>query len=286
MDEGRFVFLMAPKNSGTTIMSQYLAQQIDGYLPPYGNNEGQSAPSLRRMMRRGRWRADVDFDWSVIRREWTRLLSASGKSVFVEASPPNLMRAEAIEAEFGDAARFVVSISSPYAHVASCVFNYRTPPATPDLLRKIAANWLDKAHRLDDLRRRRDAPFVGYADFCADPRALNRALGAPVRPVAPLPGKRTSGRSEIVDMTPLNLSFLTEAELDAVGEALSGEEALLARFGLELKPGRALLDAAAAHPALAAEGRARRRGWENGEARIVERRARMAAREEGRAPSA
>ena len=46
----RVFFVFSPNNSGTTVISQYLASQIDGYLPPYGNNEGQMVPEVKAMV--------------------------------------------------------------------------------------------------------------------------------------------------------------------------------------------------------------------------------------------
>ena len=74
----RFVFLFCPNHSGTTVLSQYLASQMSGYLPPFGNNEGQMVPALKPMMREQPWNKDQVYDWDHIRACWETL--AAGRA--------------------------------------------------------------------------------------------------------------------------------------------------------------------------------------------------------------
>ena len=96
-----FYFLFAPKFSGSTIMSQTLAHAVDGYLPPFTNNEGQMAPGVKQIIfAQNRWKPTVDYDWAIIKKEWTSLLHQSQKKIFIEGSPPNLMRVASIQKNF------------------------------------------------------------------------------------------------------------------------------------------------------------------------------------------
>ena len=73
-------------------MSQTLAHAVDGYLPPFTNNEGQMAPGVKKIIfAQNRWKPTVDYDWATIKKEWTALLHQSQKKIFIEGSPPNLM---------------------------------------------------------------------------------------------------------------------------------------------------------------------------------------------------
>ena len=120
-----YLFLFCPNNSGTTVLSQYLASQIDGYLPPYGNNEGQMVPAVRKMMREKPWNASIDYDWAFIRAAWDEMRDGR---IFVEGSPPNLLRFDSIREVFGQDSSAVISICDPYQHIASCMKRYDRHP--------------------------------------------------------------------------------------------------------------------------------------------------------------
>ena len=63
----RYIFLFSPYFSGTTIISQFLNNNIrNSYLPKFGNNEGQMAPYVRNIMKKNPWIRDVNFDWNFI----------------------------------------------------------------------------------------------------------------------------------------------------------------------------------------------------------------------------
>ena len=76
-----YIFLFSPNFSGTTIISQYLNNNIiNSYLPKYGNNEGQMAPSVRNIMRKKPWDENVNFDWNFIKNEWDNLAEIEKKA--------------------------------------------------------------------------------------------------------------------------------------------------------------------------------------------------------------
>ena len=84
-------------------MSQYLAAHTrDSYLPPFGNCEGQMAPSVKKIMRNKPWDSSSIFDWQFIKKEWDKLAIDQNKSCFIECSPPNIMRVSSILDSFED----------------------------------------------------------------------------------------------------------------------------------------------------------------------------------------
>lgn len=181
-----FIFLFCPNNSGTTILSQYIASQIEVYLPPFGNNEGQMIPEVKPIMRNHPWNPHQKFDWPFIRSTWEK--RAAGK-LFFEASPPNLMRPQEIEEFFGHDSTALISISNPYQYISSCLRRYRQPgaPVAP-----LAREWLMKAKRIRDIRKRYPFfPFLSYEDFVTNPRQINRLLGVAERDIK-LQGKAGS----------------------------------------------------------------------------------------------
>ena len=134
-------------------MSQFMAKSIAGsYLPPYGNNEGQFAPKVKAMMRKNPWDKNSKFDWNSIKKSWDKLAHKNNKKIFIEASPPNIMRVPEILETFKDS-KIIFSISSPYSYIASCMFNYgirenlnkNFNDFTDECIRKWTEEWADKA---------------------------------------------------------------------------------------------------------------------------------------------
>ena len=63
-------------------MNQTLAHAVEGYLPPFTNNEGQMAPGVKQIIfAQNRWKPTVDYDWATIKKEWTSLLHQSKKDL-------------------------------------------------------------------------------------------------------------------------------------------------------------------------------------------------------------
>ncbi len=256
-----FYFIFSPNNSGTTIMTQYLAQQCDGFLPPNNNNEGQRMPAVANIMLERRWEADQAFDWPAIRGHWQAAMAKSGKTVFVEASPPNIVRVAAIREAFAGDMCAVFSIADPFLQIASCIKNYETT-IDDDVLRRYAETWVGKAAiQRDNILRWPDIPRIGYEPFCRDPAVLNAAFGIPAVPQTPYAGKSTTRIGHIVDLTARTIAFLTAAEVAMVAKALTPHGDLLGFFGYRVMDAAGFEAMMHAQPDLAAAGQNDRREW-------------------------
>lgn len=252
----RFVFLFCPNNSGSTVLSQYAAKQLNAYLPPFGNNEGQMAPRVKKMMRARPWRAQTEFDWRFIRKEWERL---AGGAVFVEASPPNIMRAGPIADVFGAESTAILSICDPYQQIASCLRRYRGPGTNPA---NLVGQWLLKARKIRGIQADfPHFPLVRYDDFTADPVIINRILGMPVR-AGDIAGKRGLNMPRrIVNMRAVTTLFLTEKELDGISAALGPHAEIVEHFGYAVRPGGDLIEELSADETALAAAQRRRAEW-------------------------
>ncbi len=254
-----FLFLFAPNNSGSTVLSQYLAEQAGAYLPPFSNNEGQAAPAVRDMMMvRRRWKPGLRLDWRVIRRAWEGL--ARGR-LFIEASPPNILRAGEIAQVFGADSTALLSICDPYQQIASSLRRYYRPGRD---LRAMGHSWVRKATYIHEIQQQFPwFPLIRHDDVVADPAVVNRAFALPVRP-STVRGKRDSGAQGVTDMRAVTTLFLTKAELDAASEALAPHAALLAHFGYRVDKGARIIERLAARtPGALDQAQARRRAWED-----------------------
>ena len=261
LDDAKFLFIFCPNNSGTTVLSQYLTAQLGGYLPPFGNHEGQMMPQLRDMMRRQPWKKSTVFDWSVIRAQWETLVS---DQIFVEASPPNLLRVDQISSVFGHDSSAVISICNPYQHIASSMRRYALKPD------KFAKDWIYKAR---EIRKLRDAyphfPFVPYERFVENPKVINNKLGVPVQHVM-VKGKRGSGIDGISSSFIRSIGFFNASDVAAVTRVLEAAPGLMTYFGYDLA-GPDFLDAARdSNPEEFSIGTMRRAAWERRQAKAQE----------------
>jgi hypothetical protein len=264
----KFLFLFSPNNSGSTIIGQYLETQTNGYLPPFGNNEGQMAPGVRKIMRKDQWKADHDMPWPEIRDAWSDLARQAGKDLFIECSPPNILRVTSILKSFGEEARCLFSIASPYSFIASILFNYNTPPLRPPMLARAAESWVLRAQALKEgSEAHPEFPRMRYEDFCEDPTIVNRALGLEVKARETIAGKGNDPLSEIIDLSPRHHAFLSFSEWEQVNAVLSKHESLMEFFGYSLIPGQLLIEKCAETPAMFHSGLIRRVQWEQKQSR-------------------
>ena len=248
-----FFFLFAPKFSGSTVMSQVIANSVNGYLPSFTNNEGQMVPAVKKIIfAQDRWDPNVDYKWDPIKSTWLSLLHNSQKDIFIEASPPNIMRLESIKRNFSEDMTGVISISSPYMQITSAikkkyhnmVGNKKLRPRDqiPEkLIRKATDSWvlMAKAQR-NNVKSNPSMPLVTYEQFCKNPQKLIKAFcnQAQIQTKSYKPqkigGKKFTGITGIMDMTCKNLSFLSLKEIEILTRNLKRHRSLLRFFGYQL----------------------------------------------------
>jgi hypothetical protein len=78
-------------------------------------SEGQFLDEVREEMRNDHWNPEMRWDWSPISEVWHSYWNTS-KPVLLEKSPPNLLRAPKMEAQF-EPAYFLVMMRNPYAFI-------------------------------------------------------------------------------------------------------------------------------------------------------------------------
>ena len=252
-DRKMFYFLFIPKFSGSTIMSQTLANAVNGYLPPFTNNEGQMAPGVKKIIfAQDRWDPSVDYDWISIKHEWLSLLHQSKKNIFIEGSPPNLMRLASIQKHFSDQMRGVISISSPYLQISSAIKKKYQAMIAKDkldpnskipkkLMKEAISFWvaMAKAQR-NNIQANPSMPVVTYEQFCANPNILINAFSPNIDASTDQPlitkakGKKYTGIGEIMDMTCKNLSFFSLKEISSLTKLLRPHKRLIHFFGYDL----------------------------------------------------
>lgn len=106
-----YIFILCPPYSGSTVLWHLIGTSDAVSLLP---SEGQFLPDVRDAMRRNPWSEDTEMPWLDIKAAWHKYWD-SAKPLWVEKSPPNLVRAHAIAEHFAPAV-FLVMVRDPYAH--------------------------------------------------------------------------------------------------------------------------------------------------------------------------
>ena len=229
-----YFFIFSPPNSGTTVMSQFLARNIhNSYIPTFGNNEGQFAPNVKKIMRNGEWEEESNFDWEYIKSEWDKLMIAEKKCIFIEASPPNIMRVKEI-LKFFPSSKFVFSISSPYSFVASFMYNYKKD------INEASKFYIKTAKKqilnIDSFDFK--PPRITYEEFCNDPNTLLRKFDIKCTQDSSndsfISGKGNSKISKLINNLPKHLSYLGFNKIIELNNILLSEPEVLNYFGYQI----------------------------------------------------
>ena len=233
-----YIFLFSPNFSGTTIISQYLNNNIrNSYLPKFGNNEGQMAPSVRDIMRKNPWNENVNFDWNFIKNEWDNLAEIEKKSIFIESSPPNIMRVDPILNKFKNC-KYIFSISSPYLYIGSALSKVKN--SNSKRIKKITDNWIYKANmQIKNINQFGDSGIkTTYENFCDSQNGLLKSLNLDPNLILgnniKIEGKENTKITKIINMLPKHLTFLGMSGILQINEILKDHIDILNFFGYKI----------------------------------------------------
>jgi hypothetical protein len=112
----KFLFVLSPPYSGSTLLTEALMRckevSCNNILD---NKEGQFLFEVREEMRKDPWNPDISFPWEKIKAVWLNYWDPDCK-VFLEKSPPNIIRASTLSQLF-EPANFIIVIRDPYATI-------------------------------------------------------------------------------------------------------------------------------------------------------------------------
>ena len=114
-----FLFILSPPFSGSTLLNQILSTSLNiSCNNNVGLREGQHLPGINQIMfHENRWDENTQFPWLTIKAIWLKYWDRS-KAVLLEKSPPNIIRAIAIEKHFSGS-KFICLVRNPYAQIES-----------------------------------------------------------------------------------------------------------------------------------------------------------------------
>lgn len=116
----KYLFILSPPYCGSTLLNEIISTSDNVSVNNrYGTREGQTLPSVRKIMFEGinRWNPEIEFDWNFIKMEWMKYWDLS-KPILLDKSPANIVRAQAVSRAF-DPSFFIIFYRNPYAHCES-----------------------------------------------------------------------------------------------------------------------------------------------------------------------
>lgn len=240
------LFLLIPNNSGSTFLAKAIAacrqvaslpregQYVPGFQGPTPIQQGVGAVWTEKEVL---FTDEANYDWRGTRKIWAfhaRGREGEPSRLFVEKSPPNVLRAAMLERHF-PRSRFLLMVRNPYA-MAEGVMR-QNPAAGP----AVAARHVLRCLHWQAINHKRwpSAPLLSYESLCADPEAAAARLRdwLPAladldlsRPVAVKRRYHESAR----DMNDEQIDRLDTATLAELNRVFRTGEDLLAQFNYRL----------------------------------------------------
>jgi len=238
----KFVFVLAPPYSGSTVLFRLLETSVHVSALP---GEGQFLPEVKDIMRAAPWDKSDAFPWGEIRTAWEGYWDLS-KPLLLEKSPPNMIRAAEIERAF-DPAYLIVMVRSPYAHIEGLARRSNVPPmdlpkgaGRAQAIARAAELWLEFARKQrKTITEREHVTWFTYEALTVEPDRVADQLREFLPELGELntaaqfgvhSAEGTMARA-IQDMNAAKEGLLTRSDFEIVNDVIGGHADLLAFFG-------------------------------------------------------
>lgn len=168
----KYLFILSPPYCGSTLLNEIISSGgAVSVNNPFGTREGQTLPTVRRVMfdHPRRWDRSLDFDWGFIKKEWRKYWDLDA-AVLLEKSPPSIIRAKSIEKNF-DPAFFIVFHRNPYAHCESLIRRNNVKPQDAAIF---AIKCL--TYQKENLLKLKRTTQISYEDLTTDTAMVREAL--------------------------------------------------------------------------------------------------------------
>jgi Sulfotransferase family len=246
MPDPKFLFILTPSHSGSTVLVKHLNTS------PYSmllNSDGEGQWLVPGLSDSDRWNPEKQIDWKEVRQTWLKKYHEINRlvaniQVVLEKSPPNLVRFDHFKKHFQNSV-FMVLNRDPYANCSSKFHRTQNsdkflPEERLQSLSKLAADWVVKSSYLFRAIEAENLLFFTYEQFCEEPEiCLNRVLelcpeleqidtSVNVR-VKDYPAQQLSNQNQ------RQIDLLHANEIEAISSILAPKIELLQKFGYQLR---------------------------------------------------
>lgn len=231
-----YVFILSPPFTGSTVLENVIGSSPNVSQLP---SEGQFVGEAETVMRGRHWDPNYEVPWNDVRGEWEKRWNLE-KPLLLEKSPPNVLRAPAIERTF-EPVYFVAMIGDPYAFCEGC----RRRNNEYDL-RGSAELWLRCAyHQRRNVQELENVIWFTYEEFTertdtilGDVQEFVPGLEDLSQTVSGTFSVLGRNESEIRNINRVKKRRLSRQSYEAINDVLSEHEEILHHFGYSiLRPG-------------------------------------------------
>ena len=245
-DQPHFLFIITPPYSGSTALSELLNS---GYRTMILQEIGEGQWLVPGLCEKDRWNPDKPVDYESVKSIWLAVYQRVKRltqniDVVIEKSPPNMMRIEALAAQFRDCS-FLANNRDPYGHCASMLYRLHKADELSEQQRKQvlesnAVDWLLRSEKIQELVSLLGIPLLTYEQFCRAPETLLEKLQLPdgvidsIDPQSSVQVKDYATQG-IVDQNARQIAKLTAAEIAHMNTVLARNTPVLEFFGYEIR---------------------------------------------------
>lgn len=228
----KHLFILSPPFCGSTLLWKLLATSNNVSALP---DEGQFLPEVKSLMRGNPLDPDKQIPWEQVESVWNGYWDMS-KPILLEKSPPNIVRADQLEAHFSDAV-FIAIMRNPYAF---CEGHHRRNGKGVTLA---AERWCQHAKsQLGNIQDREKILFFTYEQLTEDtPSIVKQIINflpelEKINAEATFKLKSIKGRrtQSITNLNDAKIRHLSRREICAINKVLESHEEILDYFGYQV----------------------------------------------------
>ncbi|MFK7983617.1 MAG: sulfotransferase [Saprospiraceae bacterium] len=232
----KYLFILSPSFCGSTLLNELIS--TSPYVSvnnPFGTREGQTLPTIRKIMfdHTRRWDESLDFDWEYLKEEWREYWDTN-KAVLLEKSPPNIIRAASIKKAFPNSF-FIILYRNPYAHCEGFIRRYGNPKSAAEFAIKCLA--YQRKNQLLSL----NSISISYEDLTSKPEKIKDQIISFIPEIKDIKSdikfsaqNFKNKKMAIKNLNKEKINKLSQAQLNEINEVFYKNKELLQFFDYEL----------------------------------------------------
>ena len=213
----KYVFILSPPFSGSTLLVKLLMTSEEVSVNNIENNkEGQFLDGVKQWMRKGTWDENTQMPWDEIKKVWDKHWNLD-LPILLEKSPPNIIRAQAIEKAF-DSSYFICTNRNPYAFCEGKL--RRDRELGKDTSGKLAARfWIKCAkHQKNNIENLQNTLYFSYEQFSNKPLNVSRKIQQFLPEISRLKAKKNFNVRNVLNNPKMGIQNLNKEKIDRLSK--------------------------------------------------------------------
>lgn len=249
--ESKHLFITVINNAGSKLLVQLVGECQNAItLPKEGERYAQMEACVSRLWsqthQRDKMLNEDRYDFDLIKNEWGKLWAKSrhfktaNPKIFVEKSPPNVLRAQMYEKHFPNA-YFMIMVRNPYAVIEGILrrHNKKRP------LDQATQHWIYTSRKtIENLEVLKHSVWFKYEDLCDRPKIVTAKIKEFMPELHDIDlRKRLRTHSQLkggafmsapINLNNMQIKNLSKGEIKKIGEQLANNTDLMEFFGYEI----------------------------------------------------